>query len=86
MGLAVTNRLIELGWSITIVDFNQERGEEVAKKYGSRILFVQGNVAIWDQLSDAFVRSWKQWGRLDFGTKSPSTSGFSDARQFLQMR
>lgn len=67
MGLAVTERLVELGWNCAIVDFNQNRGEEVKQRLGSRILFIKSNVAIYEQLSDAFVQTWKKWGRLDFG-------------------
>jgi len=67
MGLAVTERLVSLGWNVAVVDFNQKRGEEVQKAFGSKVLFIKRNVAIYDELSSAFVETWKKWGRLDFG-------------------
>jgi NAD(P)-dependent dehydrogenase (short-subunit alcohol dehydrogenase family) len=67
MGLAVTERLVELGWNCAIVDFNQKRGEDVKQRLGSQILFIKSNVAIYEELSRAFVQTWKKWGRLDFG-------------------
>ncbi|KIW04466.1 uncharacterized protein PV09_04726 [Verruconis gallopava] len=68
MGLAVTERLVELGWNVTIVDFNAPKGEAVASRLGPQVLFVKANVANWDQLSKSFVESWQKWGRLDFAT------------------
>jgi NAD(P)-dependent dehydrogenase (short-subunit alcohol dehydrogenase family) len=67
MGLAVTERLVELGWNVTILDFNEAKAKAVAERLGSQIFFIKSNVADWDQLSKAFVQSWEKFGRLDFG-------------------
>lgn len=67
MGLAVTERLVKSGWNVAIVDFNEAKGKEVEKGIGSQIFYIKSNVAIWDQLSSAFVKTWEKWGRLDFG-------------------
>lgn len=67
MGLAVTERLVELGWNVTVVDFNEPKAIEVSNRLGSQAFPIKSNVAIWEQLSKAFVDSWAKWGRLDFG-------------------
>lgn len=67
MGLAVTERLVELGWNVTVLDFNEAKAKAVAERLGSQIFFIKSNVADWDQLSKAFVQSWENFGRLDFG-------------------
>ncbi len=67
MGLAVTERLVELGWNVTLLDFNETKAQEVAKRLGPQIFFIKSNVAVWEQLSKAFVQSWEKYGRLDFG-------------------
>ena len=68
MGLAVTERLVELGWNVAILDFNGEKAHGVAERLGRQIHVIQCNVADWDQLSKAFVQTWEKFGRLDFGT------------------
>jgi NAD(P)-dependent dehydrogenase (short-subunit alcohol dehydrogenase family) len=67
MGLAVVQHLIETGWNVTIVDFNDQLGKEVKKSLGNRVLFVQGNVISYESQAEAFLLTWKKWGRLDFG-------------------
>jgi NAD(P)-dependent dehydrogenase (short-subunit alcohol dehydrogenase family) len=67
MGLAVTERLVELGWNVALLDFNETKAQEVAERLGPQIFFIKSNVAVWEQLSKAFVKSWEKYGRLDFG-------------------
>jgi NAD(P)-dependent dehydrogenase (short-subunit alcohol dehydrogenase family) len=67
MGLAATERLVELGWNVAILDFNEAKAKAVAERLGSQILFIKTNVADWEQLSKAFVQTWEKFGRLDFG-------------------
>jgi NAD(P)-dependent dehydrogenase (short-subunit alcohol dehydrogenase family) len=67
MGLAVTERLVELGWNVAVIDFNGPKAQDVAKRLGSQILPIKSNVAVWEQLSKSFVQTWEHWGRLDFG-------------------
>ena len=66
MGLAVTERLLELGWNVTITDRNEELGLEVAKKLGDHVMFIKSDVAEYDSQANVFVQTWKKWGRLDF--------------------
>jgi len=66
MGLAVTESLVQKGWNITIVDFNEKAGKETAEKFGSQVLFVKGNVVKYEDQVEAFVKTWEKWGRLDF--------------------
>lgn len=72
MGLAVTERLIKFGWNVAIVDFNEKSGQEVEQKIGSQLFYIKSNVAVWEQLSSAFVKTWEKWGRLDFGKRLAS--------------
>jgi NAD(P)-dependent dehydrogenase (short-subunit alcohol dehydrogenase family) len=67
MGLAVTERLVELGWNVAVLDFNGPKAKSVAERLGSQIHVIQCNVADWDQLRKAFVETWEKYGRLDFG-------------------
>jgi 3alpha(or 20beta)-hydroxysteroid dehydrogenase len=71
MGLAATERLVELGWNVAILDFNEAKGNSVAEKLGAQVVFIKSNVADWEQLSKAFVQTWEKFGRLDFGEWGP---------------
>jgi NAD(P)-dependent dehydrogenase (short-subunit alcohol dehydrogenase family) len=87
MGLAVTERLVKLGWNVAIVDFNEKFGQSVAQRLGEQVYFVKANVAIWDQLRESFVKTWEKWGRLDFGEyeSRERTIGCTDALQCTEM-
>ncbi len=66
MGLAVAKKLLSSGWKVTIVDYNQENGQKVSQELGGEdILFVQANVADYEQCAKAFVKTWNKWHRLD---------------------
>ncbi|KAG9801561.1 hypothetical protein KCU68_g22853, partial [Aureobasidium melanogenum] len=66
MGLATGKYLLKQGWKLTIVDMNVEVGEKLASELGA--LFVKADVTVYDDIANAFARSWKEYGRLDFGT------------------
>lgn len=40
MGLSVTERLVELGWNVMIIDINEEGGQKVAARLGDQTTFV----------------------------------------------
>lgn len=65
MGLATGKYLLKQGWKLTIVDMNVEVGEKLASELGA--LFVKADVTVYEDLANAFARSWKEYGRLDFG-------------------
>lgn len=65
MGLATAEALASIGWKVSIVDLNKEAGDIAAKKIGG--LYTQANVSIYEELGNAFSRTWKEYGRLDFG-------------------
>lgn len=67
MGLALVEKLVEQGWNVTVLDTDRKAGEETTKRLGAQILFLETNVADYDQQSRAFVATWKKWGRLDLG-------------------
>ncbi|KAG9665042.1 hypothetical protein KCU98_g5838, partial [Aureobasidium melanogenum] len=64
MGLATGKYLLKQGWKLTIVDMNVEVGEKLASELGA--LFVKADVTVYDDIANAFARSWKEYGRLDF--------------------
>lgn len=66
MGLSVTERLVELGWNVMIVDFNEEGAQKVAERLGGKTAFIKADTGDYDQQAKAFVETWKKWSRLDF--------------------
>jgi NAD(P)-dependent dehydrogenase (short-subunit alcohol dehydrogenase family) len=66
IGLATTERLLQLGWKVTIVDLNADAGKEQAVRLGDSTIFVQVDVTDYDQQASAFAETWKKWERLDF--------------------
>lgn len=67
IGLAVVKRLVELGWNVTIVDFNAAAGSTLAESLGQQALFIKANVAIYKEQVAAFAETYKKWGRVNFG-------------------
>lgn len=80
LGLGVTEALIKRGWNVAIVDISQERGDEVVQRLGSQVVFIKANVAIYAELSKAFVQTWEKWGRLDFAY---ANAGIGDRTGFF---
>ncbi|XP_014556511.1 hypothetical protein COCVIDRAFT_26708 [Bipolaris victoriae FI3] len=66
MGLSVVKHLVEQGWNVMIVDYNEESGQKVARELGDKVFFTNADVSDYDQQAKAFVATWKQWSRLDF--------------------
>jgi NAD(P)-dependent dehydrogenase (short-subunit alcohol dehydrogenase family) len=66
IGLATTDRLLQLGWKVTIVDVNAAAGEELSLRLGDSTIFVHVDVTDYNQQALAFAETWKKWGRLDF--------------------
>lgn len=71
MGLAAATSLSKQGWKVSIVDLNTEAGEAAASQLGG--LFTQANITVYTELASAFARTWKEYGRLDFGECLPSS-------------
>lgn len=66
IGLSVTTRLVELGWNVMILDFNEGPGQIVASKFGRKVAFLKVDVKDYEQQASAFVETWNKWSRLDF--------------------
>ncbi|KAK4942820.1 hypothetical protein LTR10_017580 [Elasticomyces elasticus] len=64
MGLATCKLLASKGWKLSILDMNAEAGTERAKEIGG--IFCKADVTNYESLSLAFLRTWKEFGRLDF--------------------
>jgi len=65
MGLATSKLLASQGWKVSILDMNIEAGEQRAKEIGG--IFCKADVTNYESLSQAFLKTWKEYGRLDFG-------------------
>ncbi|KAH0827733.1 15-hydroxyprostaglandin dehydrogenase (NAD(+)) [Fonsecaea pedrosoi] len=65
IGLATVERLVELGWNVSIIDFNGA-GADIAKCLGEQTFFHQANVASYEAQADVFSQTYKRWGRIDF--------------------
>ena len=74
MGLAVAEALSLQGWKISIVDLNDKDGEEAAKKFGG--IFTKADITIYEELANAFGRTWKEYGQIDFGESNPVDTFF----------
>ena len=59
--------LVAKDWNVTIFDFDDLGGVQIAEKLGQQVLFIKGNVAKYEELGTAFVETWKKWGQVDFG-------------------
>jgi 15-hydroxyprostaglandin dehydrogenase (NAD) len=66
VGLGVVERLLELGYNVSIVDFNAQAGTEVTKRLGSKTLFTKANVINYEEQASAFAATFAKWGRIDF--------------------
>ncbi|KAF1812880.1 hypothetical protein P152DRAFT_435136 [Eremomyces bilateralis CBS 781.70] len=66
MGLATVKRLVELGWNVSVLDYNKATGEAVAKELGDQVQFFHVDTANYDQHAKAFETTWKKFHRLDF--------------------
>lgn len=66
MGLSITERLVQDGWKVTVVDYNEANGQRTAEKLGSQITFIKADVTDYEQLSSSFVKTWEAHHRLDF--------------------
>ena len=65
MGFGMVERLVELGWNVSIVDFNEQTGRKAEEKLGKQVFYIKGNVANYDDLAAGFVQTWEKWARLD---------------------
>jgi NAD(P)-dependent dehydrogenase (short-subunit alcohol dehydrogenase family) len=65
MGLAVAEKLVSIGWYLTIVDYNEKQGKAVAQILGDKVVFLKANVADYDELASTFKATWEKRGRLD---------------------
>jgi len=81
MGLGMTKRLVELGWNIAVVDFNEETGKKTEQELGSQVFYIKGNVARYEDQAAAFVETWKKWGRLDLVW---ANAGIGDRINFIK--
>ena len=66
-GLATATSLVKKGgWSVHLVDMNEERGKEAAASLGPEAYFYKTNVTSYAELSKTFDDIFKAAGRLDF--------------------
>jgi 15-hydroxyprostaglandin dehydrogenase (NAD) len=87
MGLGVVERLVERGWNVAIVDFDDKMANVVVKRLGEKTIFIKTNVINYEQQAEAFAETFKKWNRLDLVF---ANAGFTDrvdifepAKEFL---
>ncbi|EUC49606.1 hypothetical protein COCMIDRAFT_1647 [Bipolaris oryzae ATCC 44560] len=55
IGLFVAKHLVEQGWNVMIVDYNEESGKKAARDLGEeKVLFTRADVSDYDQQASAF--------------------------------
>ena len=81
MGYGLAGHLVQRGWNVSIVDFNESSGVEAQKNLGANVLYIHANVARYDSLASAFVKTWDKWGRLDLVW---SNAGIGDRIDFVE--
>ncbi|CAM1500387.1 Fc.00g095490.m01.CDS01 [Cosmosporella sp. VM-42] len=64
MGLTVSHHLASQGWKVSVADLNVQSGEAVAKDLGG--IFTQVDVTKYEDQVDAFLKTWEEYGRIDF--------------------
>jgi 15-hydroxyprostaglandin dehydrogenase (NAD) len=57
IGLATIERLLQLGWKVTIVDVNTDAGEELTLRLGDNTFFVHVDVMDYNQQALAFAET-----------------------------
>lgn len=65
LGEATVKRLVKKGAKVAILDFNEERGQAVAKEAGGEVLFCKTDVCITESVEAAFNSILEKWGRVD---------------------
>lgn len=56
---------MDLGWSVTIVDFDEKAGMKATERLGAKTLFIKANVVLYEEQAEAFVQTIKKWHRID---------------------
>lgn len=65
MGLGVVERLLQLGWNVAIVDFDEKAATQVTQRLGEKTIFIKANVIDYEQQANAFVKTFERWNRID---------------------
>jgi 15-hydroxyprostaglandin dehydrogenase (NAD) len=65
MGLGVVERLLDLGWNVAIVDFDEKAAIKATERLGEKTFFVKANVIIYEEQANAFVQTFNKWHRID---------------------
>ncbi|OQV04118.1 hypothetical protein CLAIMM_09057 isoform 1 [Cladophialophora immunda] len=81
MGLAVVESLVDRGWGVTIVDKDGSAGEQVAKRLGAQVMFLEANVTSYEEQAQAFTATWRRWNRLDLVF---ANAGISDRTDIIE--
>ncbi|KAF2735582.1 NAD(P)-binding protein [Polyplosphaeria fusca] len=79
IGLHIAEHLVQRGWNVTIVDYDDVGGKKAAERLGSQTFFAQADVSDYDQQAAAFAKTWERWARLDFVV---ANAGVADTTNF----
>ena len=86
MGLSVTERLLELGWNVMILDFNEEAAKKVSERLGGKTAYIKVDTGDYESQAKAFVETWKKWSRLDFVFANAVSPACSSGNQVADHR
>ena len=65
MGMALAKHFAAQGWRLALWDVNAKVGEELAAELGPNIFFVSCDVSSYDSQAQAYLATWRKFGRID---------------------
>ena len=65
MGEALARDLVTKGWTVACLDVQKAAGEALVAELGSNALFIQCNIADYDQQAQAYSQVFNKFGRID---------------------
>lgn len=65
MGEALARDLVKKGWHVACLDVQKQAGEALVSELGDKAIFIQCDIADYDQQAKAYTEVWKKYGRID---------------------
>lgn len=65
MGEALARDLVAKGWHVACLDIQKAAGEALVAELGDTALFIECNIADYDQQAVAYSQVFKKFGRID---------------------
>ncbi|KIV80261.1 hypothetical protein PV11_07774 [Exophiala sideris] len=65
MGEVLARDLVNKGWHVACLDIQKEAGEALVAELGDKAIFIQCDIADYDEQAKAYTEVWNKFGRLD---------------------